>query len=53
VKKQLWRITFDNYIKKYLKSQGQWLTPVILAKQEAEIRRIEASLGQIVCEILP
>jgi hypothetical protein len=32
----------------------QWLTPVILATQEAEIRRIEAQSqpGQIVCETL-
>jgi hypothetical protein len=30
------------------KAGRQWLTPVILATQEAEIRNIEASLGQIV-----
>jgi hypothetical protein len=30
----------------------QWLTPVILATQEAEIRRIEvrSQQGQIICE---
>jgi hypothetical protein len=35
-------------------ARHQWLTPVILATQEAEIRRIElqSQLGQIVCETL-
>jgi hypothetical protein len=28
------------------KVEYQWLTPVILAIQEAEIRRIEISLGE-------
>jgi hypothetical protein len=28
-------------LKKYSRSRHQWLTPVILATQEAEIRRIE------------
>jgi hypothetical protein len=34
--------------------QCQWLTPVILATEEADIRRIvvQVQLGQIVCETL-
>jgi hypothetical protein len=33
---------------------GQWITPVILATQETEIRRIaiRSQPGQIACEIL-
>jgi hypothetical protein len=36
------------------KARRQWLTPVILATREAEIRRItvRSQPGQIVCEIL-
>jgi hypothetical protein len=32
----------------------QWLTPIILATQEAKIRRVtvQSQLGQIVCETL-
>jgi hypothetical protein len=33
-------------------SEHQWLTPVILATQEAEIRRIWSQPGQTVCETL-
>jgi hypothetical protein len=46
-----------NQIFKYLrlhKAERQWLTPVILATREAEIRRIavRSHHGQIVCETL-
>jgi hypothetical protein len=35
-------------------ARGQWLTPAILATQEAEIRKIvvQSQSGQIVCETL-
>jgi hypothetical protein len=37
----------------YVKAWHWWLTPVILAIQEAEIRRLEARPGKyIVCETL-
>jgi hypothetical protein len=37
-----------------LEARCQWLTPVILATQKAEIRRIviQSQTGQIVCETL-
>jgi hypothetical protein len=40
--------------KNHLPARRQWLTPVILATQEAEIRRIvvQSQPGQIVCETL-
>jgi hypothetical protein len=39
-----------DWIKKHLRARSQWLTPVILATQEAEIRRIavQSQPGQIV-----
>jgi hypothetical protein len=45
-------ITYCIPISKTHTNRHWWLTPVILAVQEAEIRRLKASLGQIVCKTL-
>jgi hypothetical protein len=45
---------FNNTLKSLRLARHQWLTPIILAIQEAEIRRIgvQHQLGQIVCKTL-
>jgi hypothetical protein len=40
-------------IKKRKNTGPWWITFVILATEEAEVRRIEASPGQIICETPP
>jgi hypothetical protein len=46
---------FPDSLEKPLSARHQWLTPVILATQETEIRRIavRSQLGQIVPKTLP
>jgi hypothetical protein len=45
------KITYKDHIL----ARHQWLTPVILATQEAEIRRIviQNQLKEVVCKTLP
>jgi hypothetical protein len=49
------QVEVTNTHKNAQNAECRWLTPIILATQEAEIRRIlvRSQPGQIVCEILP